>query len=256
MILMVSVALGCALLGCGAVHFAAKIPTRKLSRAASGRPDEARTLRGSGAQGPMHPPSLKEKSVAACEIGGAPTPPPHCHGKAVGAPGDGGPPPSPTRSYHFFHRLRLQQPEQPPSARMIGFTSARCAAIWPLKPDGQLFVVADAATLVADARYKGLLCNVLGRSRFREAIVYCRHAFFRRALHRVVDSLSERVVLELQGAAIRANQFRINRRRDFAVGHVDAEYVKVAVVVQLVVLVVKFAQRCGLELGLECGLRK
>jgi hypothetical protein len=44
MILMVSVALGCALLGCGTVYLAAKIPTRRMSRS---RPDEARTLGGS-----------------------------------------------------------------------------------------------------------------------------------------------------------------------------------------------------------------
>jgi hypothetical protein len=60
-----------------------------------------------------------------------------------------------------------------------------------------LFVVADAATLVADARHKGLLWNVLGRPRLRKVIVHCGDAFFRRALQRVVDSLPERVVLEL-----------------------------------------------------------
>jgi hypothetical protein len=42
----------------------------------------------------------------------------------------------------------------------------------------RLFVVADAATLVTDARYKGLLWNVPGRSGLREAIVDCRNGSF------------------------------------------------------------------------------
>jgi hypothetical protein len=68
--------------------------------------------------------------------------------------------------------------------------SRACSFDLASKPDGPLFVVADAATLVADARNKGFLGNGLGRSGLREAIVHCRNASFRRALHRVVDSLS------------------------------------------------------------------
>jgi hypothetical protein len=129
---------------------------------------------------------------------------------------------------------------------------ARLAETGRQKPS-TLFVVADAATLVADARQKGLLWNVLGRPGLREVIVHCGDAFFRRPLHRVVDSLSERVVLRFEGADVRTNQGLIGGRRYFAVGHVHAKDVKIAVVKLVVVLVVKFAQRCGLELGLERG---
>lgn len=116
-----------------------------------------------------------------------------------------------------------------------------------------LFVEADAATLVADARHKRLLWKGLGCAGLREVIVHCGDALFRRSLHRVVDSLSERVVLRFDGADVRTYQGLIGARRYFAVGHVEAKDVKIAVVVLLVVLVVELAQCCGLQLGLERG---
>ena len=58
-----------------------------------------------------------------------------------------------------------------------------------------LFVIADAAALVADFRHKGLLGNRLGRSGLREVIVHRVDASLGRFGDRIEDSLSEWVVL-------------------------------------------------------------
>ena len=106
--------------------------------------------------------------------------------------------------------------------------------------------------MVTDARDIGLLWNGLGRSGLREVVVLYRNASFRCGFNRVVASLPEPVILELQSTDVDAHDGWIWMRREFAVGHVVAEDIEVAVVELFVVLVVELAQRCGF-VGLERG---
>src|SRR5260221_1691617 len=109
----------------------------------------------------------------------------------------------------------------------------------------RLFVIADAAALVGKADHKGLLRKSLGRSRLRELIVHGADCTFRCTLNRIEDSLPERVVSDFQGPDIRSHQSCIWMSREFAVGHVVAEYVEIAVVIVLIALVVERCERSG-----------
>src|SRR6516162_581821 len=115
-----------------------------------------------------------------------------------------------------------------------------------------LFVIADTAAVVGDASDVGLLCNRLGRSGLREFIIHGADSSFRRILDYVEDPLSKRVVPDLYGADICSHQCWIRMRCEFAVGHVVAEHVEVAVVVVLVVFVIEGRKRSSL-IGLERG---
>src|SRR5260370_25358927 len=106
----------------------------------------------------------------------------------------------------------------------------------------RLVLVCDAAALIADARLKSLFGDRLGRTGFWEIIVGRGDASLRRVLNRFVRSLSYQVVLERQGTNINVQQRRTFIRRDLAVGHVVAEYVKIAVVELLIVWIIEFAE--------------
>jgi hypothetical protein len=107
-------------------------------------------------------------------------------------------------------------------------------------PD-RLFVVSDAAALIADARCKGLLESRL--SRFRKIIVHRGHGSFRRALNCVKGSLAYRVVAKFKGANINAYHAGTWERCEFAVGRIEAGNVKIPVVKLLVVRITDCAQR-------------
>ena len=104
----------------------------------------------------------------------------------------------------------------------------------------RLFVVSDAAALIADARLKGLLQS--GLTRLREIIVHRGHGSFRRTLNCVEGSLAYRVVAKLKGANIKAYHAVTWERCEFAVGRIEARDVKIAVVKLFVVLIPDFAQ--------------
>lgn len=114
----------------------------------------------------------------------------------------------------------------------------------------RLFVVCDAAALIADARLKSLFRDRVGRTGFWKIIVNRGDASLRQVLNRFVRSLSYQVVFECQGTNINVQQRRTFISRDFAVGHVVAEYVKITVVELLIVWIIDFAE-CRSLIGLE-----
>ena len=117
--------------------------------------------------------------------------------------------------------------------------SARGARVIP----GRLFVVSDAAALIADARCKRLLESRL--SRFRKIIIHRGHGSFRRALNCVKGSLAYRVVAKFKGANINAYHAGTWERCEFAVGGIEAGNIKIPVVKLLVVRITDCAQRRG-----------
>ena len=106
--------------------------------------------------------------------------------------------------------------------------------------------------VAGNADDEGLLWKRFGRSRLREFVVDGGNGSFGRTFNRVEDSLSESVVAALQVADVRSHQRRIGMRGEFAVGHVVAKYVEIAVVVVLIALVVEGRERRGC-IGLERG---
>jgi len=105
----------------------------------------------------------------------------------------------------------------------------------------RLLVVSDAAALVADACLKGLLES--GLTRFREIIIHRGHGSFWRALDCVKGSLAYRVVAKFKGANINAYHSGTWKRREFAVGRIEAGNVKIAVVKLLVFGITECPQR-------------
>jgi hypothetical protein len=134
----------------------------------------------------------------------------------------------------------------------IGWDSQRC----PLMTQSgsgtgdRLLVVSDAAALIADARFKGLLESRL--TRFREIIVHRGHSSFRRALNCVEGSLAYRVVPKFKGAHVNPYHAGTWKRCEFAVGCIEAGNVKIAIVKLLVIRITECAQRRSL-VALERG---
>ena len=114
----------------------------------------------------------------------------------------------------------------------------------------RLFIISDAAALIADARLEGLLESRFPR--FREIIVHRGRGSFRRALNCIKGSLAYRVVTKFKGANINADHARTWKRSEFAVGRIEAGNVKVTIVKLLVVRIAECAQR-GSLVALERG---
>src|SRR5215469_9410573 len=114
----------------------------------------------------------------------------------------------------------------------------------------RLFVVGDAATLIADSRLERLLGRRLPR--LWKIIVHSGHGAFRRTLNCVKGSLAYRVVTKSKGANINADHAGAWKHRELPVRRVEAGNEKIAVVKLLVFRIAERAQ-CPSLVGLERG---
>src|ERR1700730_16655308 len=113
----------------------------------------------------------------------------------------------------------------------------------------ELFVIAHAAALAADAGDVGFLGNGFRGARLRETVVHGGHSSF---LDLIKEPLSQRIVLHLERPHVGTHDARIRMCRELSVGDVETEDVEVAVAELLVLFVIEFGERRGfvaLELG-------
>jgi hypothetical protein len=97
------------------------------------------------------------------------------------------------------------------------FGRGACASV---RASAVLFVIRDAAALIADASLNGLLDG--GLARFRETIVHRRDGSFLRPLNSIEGSLAYRIVAKLKGPNIDADHAGTWKCRELAVRRIEA----------------------------------